>query len=120
MRRSRQKTPQRKAEANAVSSYEHLGSIIDASGNQVPEARNRERSAMNFFASLTKQALGSKMLGIQDYQASVVVDYVEPFLRRPHLVELHWPAAANTLWRVHPHVETYSWRPPLPEDPLDR
>jgi hypothetical protein len=61
------KTPREETEigVNVVSSYKHLGCIVDASRNLVPEARNRERSAMNSFVPLATRVLGSKMLGVK-------------------------------------------------------
>ena len=49
---------------HVVSSYKHLGSIIDESSNLVPDARHRERSALSAFVPLVK-VLGSHALGLQ-------------------------------------------------------
>ena len=49
---------------SVVSRYKHLSCIVDAFGSLVPEARNREKSAMSYFAPLSKQLLGSTMLGV--------------------------------------------------------
>jgi len=50
---------------NVVDCYKHLGCIVDGSGNLVPEARNREKSAMSAFAPLSTKVLGSKALSIK-------------------------------------------------------
>ena len=44
---------------NVVSSYKHLGSIIDETASYVPEANNRSSKAMNSFAPLAVRVLGS-------------------------------------------------------------
>ena len=60
IRRMKRRRTAERIEVNVVDQYKHLGCIIDSSGNLVPEARNRARSAMNSFAPLAKYLLGSK------------------------------------------------------------
>ena len=45
--------------------YKHLVSIIDGSGNLVPEARQRVKSSMHAFAPLAERLLGSSSIGMK-------------------------------------------------------
>ena len=64
MRRLNWKAPRAPIGVNVVQEYKHLGCFIDASSRLIPEAHNRERSALNAFVPLAKNVLTSKMLGI--------------------------------------------------------
>ena len=50
---------------HVVSSYKHLGSIICESRSLVPEARQRERSALSSFVPIAQKVIGSKSLSLQ-------------------------------------------------------
>lgn len=61
----REKSAEQKVTINVVSQYKHLGCIVEESGNLVPEARNREKSALTAFAPIAKRILHSIMLGMK-------------------------------------------------------
>ena len=61
----RQKTLEQDIQVNCVPRYKHLGSIIDNNLSLQPEARCRERSALNSFTPIATKILGNKSIAPQ-------------------------------------------------------
>jgi len=49
---------------NVAPIYKHLGDIIEQNSNMVPEARNRERSALASFSALASKIIGNRSVAI--------------------------------------------------------